>query len=88
MWEEILTRKLVCAGRGAVPSQWTELPLRYQAIGSKNDKKKTIKQIREKRKINETKSWGFEKIKLTNSRHSEEGREQKAEMTSIIITGN
>lgn len=47
----ILTRKLVCAGGGAVPSQWTELPLRYQAIKSKNDKKKTIKKKREKRKM-------------------------------------
>lgn len=70
----------VCAGGGAVPSQWTELPLRFQAIESKDDKKKTIRQKREKRKINETKSWGFEKIKLTNSRHSEEGEKQKAEM--------
>lgn len=51
MLEEILTRKLVCAGGGAVPSQWTELPLRYQAIKSKNDKKKTIKKKREKRKM-------------------------------------
>lgn len=62
-------------------------PLTYQAIESKNGKKKTIKQKREKRKINETESWGFEKIKLTSSRHSEEG-EQKAEMTSTIIIGN
>lgn len=85
MREEILTRKLVCAGGGAVPSQWTELPLRYQAIKSKNDKKKTIKK---RKKKNETKSLDFEKIKLTNSRHSEEEREQKAEMTSIIINGN
>lgn len=67
MLEEILTRKLVCAGGGAVPSQWTELPLRYQAIKSKNDKKKTIK----RKKKNETKSWDFEKIKSTNSRQSE-----------------
>lgn len=51
MLEKILTRKLVCAGGGAVPSQWTELPLRYQAIKSKNDKKKTIKKKREKRKM-------------------------------------
>lgn len=76
----------VCWGRGS-PSQWTELPLRIQAIESKDDKK-TIRQKREKRKMNETKSWGFEKIKLTNSKHSEEGEKQKAEMTPIIIIGN
>lgn len=47
--KEILSTN-VCVYEGAVPDQWTELPLRNQAAKSTDDEKKTIKEKREKRK--------------------------------------